>query len=155
MCGHNGVVVHTAQVVGAIQADDDGCPNRTGCTATSAGHCYQPCSCACRGSVVHTQCARGPCVGQSFAAPMPEPSQQPSWRPLVSKIDRSDVMMVALCWLSLVALIPSGRLQHGVGHLQLCCLARHVLGRASQRITRSSAQAGCGSRGLRATRAPE
>ena len=55
-----------ASLVGAVQADDDGCSNRSGCSATCAGHCDQPCV----------------PVGQSFVARMPAPGDQPSWRQL-------------------------------------------------------------------------
>ena len=58
----------SSTLLGAVQADDDGCPNRTGCSALSAGHCYQPCVPA----------------GQAYAAVAPGPGEQPTWHPLAS-----------------------------------------------------------------------
>ena len=49
-----------------MHAEDDGCANRTGCNAHSAGAvCHQPCM-----------------AGQAFAAPSPSPGQAAIWRPL-------------------------------------------------------------------------
>ena len=58
------------KLYGQVHAEDDGCPNRKGCTTTSAGQCCQPCI----------------PVGQSFSAAAPDgASQQPVWQPLSAR----------------------------------------------------------------------